>query len=49
MKLGLDAGPQPPLAGDELKALTDGTHQDRLKHAMLPQRVGQRGNILRVK
>ena len=45
MKLGLDAGPQPPLAGDELIAIADGSHQDRLEHAVLAQRIGQRGDL----
>ena len=35
-------------AGDELIALPDRTHQDRLEHAVLPQRVGQRGDLLGV-
>ena len=48
VELGLDTGPQPALTGDELVAIPDRAHQDRLQHAMLPERVGQRGDILGV-
>src|SRR5262249_39559484 len=48
VKLGLDAGAEPSFAGDELVARTDGADQYRLEHAMLPERVGQRGDLLRV-
>ena len=41
VKLGFDARTQPALAGDELISIPDGPHQDRLEHAVLPQRVGQ--------
>ena len=48
VKLGLDAGAEPSFPGDELVARTDGADQDRLEHAMLAERVGQRGDLLRV-
>jgi hypothetical protein len=45
VKLSFDAGAEPAFAGDELVALADGTDQDRLKHAVLPQRVGERRDL----
>ena len=47
VELGLDAGPEPPFAGDELVALADGSHQDWLEHAVLAQRIRQGGNLCR--
>jgi hypothetical protein len=41
----LDAGAEPTLAGDELVALVNGSHQDWLKHPMLAERIGQRGDL----
>ena len=48
VEVGLDAGAEPTLAGDELVAQPDGPDQDRLEHAVLPERVGQRGDLRRV-
>ena len=42
VELGLDAGAQPALAGDELVAHAHGPDQDRLEHAVLAERIGQR-------
>ena len=48
MELGLDAGAEPALAGDELVAVADGPDEDRLEHAVLAERVGQGGDLGRV-
>ena len=48
MELGLDAGTQPALAGDQLVSRARCPDQDRLEHAVLAQRVGQRGDLARV-
>ena len=45
VELGLDAGAEPTLAGDELVTLADGPHQDRLEHAVLAERVGEGGDL----
>ena len=48
MELGLDAGAEPSLAGDELVAVADGPDEDRLEHPVLAERVGQGGDLGRV-
>jgi len=48
VKLSFDAGAQPAFAGDELVSLARRPDQDRLKHAVLSQRVSQRGDFLGV-
>ncbi len=48
VELGLDAGAEPALAGDELVAVVDRPDEDRLDHAVLAERVGQGGDLGRV-
>jgi hypothetical protein len=45
MELGLDAGAEAALAGDELVSLADRPHEDRLEHPVLAERVGQGGDL----
>ena len=45
VELGLDAGAEPALAGDELVAQPDGADEDRLEHPVLAERVGQRRDL----
>jgi hypothetical protein len=48
VEVGFDTGPESSLAGDEFVTVADGADEDRLEHAMLPKRVGQRGDLLRI-
>ena len=42
---GLDRGPQPPLAGDQLIPVVDLPDQDRLQHAVFLEALGQRRDL----
>ena len=42
------AGAEPALAGDQLEPLADRPDEDRLEHAVLAERVGQRGDLVGV-
>ena len=46
MQLSFDTCPQPPFTGDELIAIADRPDQNRLEHAVLAQRIGQRRDFL---
>ena len=48
MEMGLDARAKPPLSGDELEARSRRADEDRLEHAVLAERLGQRRNLIRI-